>query len=265
MIGTSKSPSGRNFSKRLPMDKEQPLVSIVIPHYLVYNCLETGVEDLFLQTTYPNFEVIISDDGTNQKENDEVLFELQKRYPIKLHSEKENHGLSYNINRGAELAKGKYIIIYSNDVRIKTPDWIEKMVNYMETHPEVGALTPKSIKSGGENYFVGTRKTSVGVKHIDYGKRRDRKTQETDSVNGVCLIISKELFDRVGGFDERYVGLGLEDVDFSYRIRELGYKLIYLSDVVLIHLEEVTTRATGKEDYLGGNLKLFKDRWCKPK
>lgn len=247
------------------MSKKEPLVSIVIPHYLTCYCLETGVEDLFLQTTYPNFEVIISDDGTNKRENDEVLFRLQKKHPVKLHFEKENHGFSYNINRGVELAKGKYIVIYSNDVRIKTPDWIEKMVHYMETHPEVGALSPKSIKPDRRNYFVGTRKTDVGVEHIDYGKGGNRKTQETDSVNGVCLIISKKLFDEVGGFDERYVGLGLEDVDFSYRIKELGHKLIYLSEVVLVHLEEVTTRAIEKEDYLGENLRLFKDRWYKQK
>jgi len=117
------------------------LVSVMIAHYLTAQCLKESVDEIMSKTSYDNFELIISDDGTNTKENDKVLIELKNKYPLKLVINSKHNCFSYAINEGMKLARGEYLILLSNDVRPMEADWIQKMVKFMDEHPNATFIT----------------------------------------------------------------------------------------------------------------------------
>lgn len=240
---------------------EEKLVSIMIGHYLAAQCLKESVDEIMDKTTYKNFELIISDDGTNTEENDKVLIELKNKYPLKLVINSKHNCFSYAINEGMKLARGEYLILLSNDVRPLTEDWIDKMVKFMDEHPECGIMCPRSINQENKIYFVGTHLKGKMVGHNQYNGEGHPPTSETVTANGACMVIPTKVFQEVGGFDETFTGLGYEDVEFSYAVKDKGYKLYYFSEVTMLHLVEATTKIMNDPEYLKDNYRKFAAKW----
>ena len=237
------------------------LVSVMIAHYLTAQCLKESVDEIMSKTSYDNFELIISDDGTNTKENDKVLIELKNKYPLKLVINSKHNCFSYAINEGMKLARGEYLILLSNDVRPMEADWIQKMVKFMDEHPNCGIMCPRSVNREGKVYFVGTEVRNGKVSHIHYNAKAHPPTSETFTANGACMIVPKNVFQEVGGFDETFTGLGYEDIEFSFGVKAKGYKLYYFSEVTMLHLVEVTTVAMNDPEYLKDNQRKFIAKW----
>ncbi len=229
-------------------DYKTPLVSIII---LNYNGLRLGhlrtVLDSVLSTNYPNFEIILVDNGSSDESVEYVMRNYKNVKIIKL---RKNYGSSMGYMVGALHAKGKYIAILNNDVEVH-PNWLNPLVDYLEKNPYIAAADPKfksyfhrdrfedSAAAGRWIDYFGNNYTR-GVNEIDYGQY-DKPVY----IMGVLTFFRKDILIRSGGFDPYFI-FGYEDIDLGWRLYLMGYKVLYVPYSVIYHKSGGTTRDSVK-------------------
>jgi hypothetical protein len=188
-----------------------------------------------LATDYEDLEVIVIDNAST----DESIEFVRKNYPqVKLVENEENIGFAA-LNRNSYATGSKYIAFLNNDVVVES-DWLRIVIDQMEKNQEVAAANPKvlflqdrkRINSAGGNcdvYGVGWNR---GNGEIDDGQYD--QVEEVFYANGAALVIRKEAWVNVGPFDEDYF-LYAEDLDWCWRARLKGYKILYEPEAKIYH------------------------------
>ena len=194
-----------------------PKVSIIIINYNGKHHLQPCLESL-LKINYNNTEIIIVD---NNSTDDSVNF-VSKNFPdvilIKLN---ENKGFAEPNNIASKVATGELLLFLNNDT-IVTPSFISELVKPIQQNSNVGIcqsllLKPdESIDSSGD--FIDT----LGI--VYNSKTRISEIREISSARGASMIIKKNIFDQLDGFDEKFY-FSFEDVDLSWRCWIAGYKV----------------------------------------
>ncbi|HJV66871.1 MAG TPA: glycosyltransferase [Geomonas sp.] len=243
---------------------ERPSVSIVIPVYnkILYtqNCLASILE----QTDDTAYEVIVVDDkSTDQTE--ETLLKMQNLHYIRA---QENRGFVGSCNAGAEAARGDYILFLNNDTTV-TPGWLSALVRPLDEDRSCGAVGAKLV------YPDGTLQEAGGIIWRDasgwnYGKFDDASKpeycylREVDYCSGAALMVRKNLFEQLGGFDQRYAPAYWEDTDLCFSIRKLGYRVMFQPESVVVHYEGIsagTSISSGMKRYQQINTAKFIEKW----
>jgi len=236
-----------------------PKVSIII---LNWNGLEDAIECLesLKKITYPSYDVIVVDNGS--KGNDaQVLREKFGDY-IHLIENDKNYGYTGGNNIGIKYALNNlspdYFLILNNDV-VVDPDFLTQMVEVAESDVSIGVAGckvyyydfPNRIQSAGARVNMRTGQSySIGIKQMDTGQF-DRQ-QEVDYVSGCCLLVKKEVVQKVGLFDEGYFCYW-DEIDYCFRAREAGYKVVYIPLAKIWHKKFMKeqlwqkTRAEGQQ------------------
>jgi GT2 family glycosyltransferase len=207
--------------------KTDPLVSIIIVNYNGKSYLEKCLFSLN-KVTYPQFEIILVD---NCSSDDSIDF-VKMHYPSILIIELEkNFGFAYPNNIGAKNAKGELLLFLNNDTYVE-PNFLDYLVNAINTNSKVAVcqsllLKPdKTVDSSGD--FIDT----MGISYSS--KTKVEKNYEILSAKGACMMIKKEIFKKLNGFDEHFF-ITFEDVDLGWRVWILGYKVIVVSKSVVYH------------------------------
>lgn len=193
------------------------------------------------------YEIIVVDNASH----DESLDYLEKEKDITLIKSPKNLGYGRAVNLAAENAKGKYILIMNVDITVQ-PDTLQKMVDHLDEHPEIGILAPKLVYHNGHTQESCRRTMTLTdliikrtpLRHFPPFKKRcdsylmrdfdHDKTQEVDLLVGAFLMMPKHIFDEVKGFDERYF-LFMEDFDLCRKTWQKGYKVVYFPEVEAVH------------------------------
>lgn len=210
------------------------LVSIVIINW-------NGINDLkdlllsFRKVTYKNFEIIIVDHGSI----DGSVEYVKKNYPkIKILEKKKNLGFALGNNVGVKEARGEYVLLLNNDTVAK-PDFLDHLVAAIKDE-NVGVVQPKIIFEDSKKLqSAGTYLTNSGfLYHLGYDKnpedKKYQKSYEIFSANGSCMLIKREVIDRVGLFDKDFF-LYFEETDFCWRVWLAGYTVKYIPEAVIYH------------------------------
>lgn len=237
------------MTQQISSKLKYPLVSIVILNYngLKYGHLNTCITSV-LRTNYPNFEVILVDNGSDDGSVDYVQKKFRQVKIIKL---KKNYGTAIGYNIGAFMAKGKYVAILNNDVEVD-PEWLTPLVGILEKIPNVVAADPKF-----KSYYYRDRfdDSAAAGRWIDiFGNNYTRGVNEQDLeqynklvyIMGVLTIFKKDILIKSGGFDPLYV-FGYEDIDLAWRLYLMGYKIVYVPSSIIYHKSGGTTRGRGKK------------------
>lgn len=188
-------------------------------------------------TQYPNFELILVDNGSIDGSAEFV----KKNYGLKIKvlENKKNLGFSEGFNSGIRISRGKYIALLSNDMTVG-PNWLEPIIELMETQPNVGLAGFKRLlykKSnildgiGGNLYLCGRVKI-IGFLEIDKGQY-DSYRDDIDYIGG-AMVLRKKVIDEIGAFDPDYI-IFSEDCDLCFKIRRQGYKTVYVPKAVIWH------------------------------
>ena len=201
------------------------MISIIIP---MYNAKKTILQTLngLEKQTFTNFEVIIVDDGST--DNSLSLIEnfiKGSKLIIKTIHEK-NSGPAKARNLGVQNSNGEIIIFLDSDC-IPPENWIEEMIKPLQGNI-VGCNCGYKVKN----------KESIIARYIDYeiAKRHERLTKTSiDTVGTYSASFIKSIFLEVGGFDTKYRNASGEDFDFSFKIKNLGYNLIFTSNTFVYH------------------------------
>ena len=204
-----------------------------------------------------SFEVIVVDN--NSTDNSVSL--IRRNFPrVRLIESEVNLGFGGANNEGAKKAKGSYLFFLNPDTLVPKGA-LKKIIEFTEKHPEIGIFTPKlvckdhkTVQSG----IIGYRPTierlilekpfklfsspvrriallNAVAKRVSLDFWDFNQEREVDWVTGAAMVVSKALFDKLQGFDEK-IFMYFEDVDFCLRAKELGAKIFYYPGVSIIHL-----------------------------
>jgi glycosyltransferase involved in cell wall biosynthesis len=230
------------------VDGVQPKVSLVILSRDKIAFLKPCVESLFRATTYRNFEVIIVDNGSIEAESLSFFDEVQRVYPnVRVVRDERPFNFSELNTTGVKYCSGSILGFLNNDLKFSKGDWLERMVAQVSLK-EVGAvgarlLYPSNLLQhggiilgidgiAGHNH-KGSRKGDPGY----FG--RAILTQNVSAVTGACILIRRDVFEQVGGFDPD-LSVAFNDVDVCLRIRAAGYRVVYEARAEAFHYESAS-------------------------
>ena len=243
-----------------------PKYSLIIPvfdqHLLTFTCLKSIAETC----NGLAIEVLIIDDCSPQPA-DEALRAVSG---IKLIRNASNLGFLASCNLGATHARGEFVVILNNDL-ILTGDWLQKMAAVYEQFPDTGLVGAKLIypdgrlqEAGGIVWRDGSA-WNVG-RGDDPGKPEYNFVREVDYCSGACLLIKRDFWNALGGFDITYVPAYYEDTDLAFRVRAAGRRVFYQPLAVVVHFEgksSGTDVTKGIKRHQLINQKSFAVRWEK--
>jgi GT2 family glycosyltransferase len=224
--------------------EENPKVSIVIPNWNGRKLLEQFLPSVVGQN-YPSFEVVILD---NASADESVKF-LEEQYPqVRVIRHDRNDGTAEGSNVGARAARGEYLFFISNDMWLE-PNVLTLMTAHLDNDPKVGICTLKMrrITADGQRLM---RLDSVGGIIDVFGFGYPRGINEEDHGQwdtpaevgfsfGGALMTRRALYEKLGGYDPAYFTL-TDDLDLSWRVRLLGYKVMAEPRAVLYHRVSAT-------------------------
>lgn len=243
---------------------DPPLVSVVIPVFnqrdVTVRCLQSIAETWF-ETLDVQF--IAVDDGSTDGTSD-----LLTRLPgVDVVRNGHNEGFVRACNRGAALARGKYVCFLNNDT-VARGGWLEYLALTAEYDPRVGVVGSKLIYPDGQLQEAGTImwRDATGWNYGRFDRPDDPRynyVRDPDYVSGAAMLVRKEAFDRAGGFDERYRPAYYEDADLCFAIRAMGYRVVYQPRSEVVHHDGASggDASAGTKRYQEVNRPKFVEKW----
>lgn len=251
--------------------KIHPLVSIIIPNKDHKCDLKRCIDSILVNSTYDNYEIIVIENNSAEKEIFDYYEELKNNENIKVINYEGEFNYSDINNFGAKSARGDYLLLLNNDTEVITPDWIEEMLMYAQ-RPDVGIVGAKLYYPDNTVQHAGIVVGLGGVAgHSHYGTAHNDPgymgkmfySQNLSAVTAACLMIRKSVFDGVGGFNCEFA-VAYNDVDLCLRVRESGKLIVFTPYAELFHYESKTR---GNEETLQNQkrfveeIELFHKKW----
>jgi len=242
-----------------------PKVCIIILNWNGKELLKDCLSSIFKLTDYPNYKVIVVDNGSTDGSVEFVKKNFPKADVLALD---KNYGFSKGNNIGIKYAlkkyKPKYILLLNNDTKIIQKDWLTKLVGTAESDEKIGIVGPKLIYPDGRIQHVWTIVNPYRLQFFITNYKRGEKDskrfsilKEVDALCGACVLIKKEVIEKIGLIDENFNPFWLEDTDFFIRARDNGFKLIYNGKVKVVHFEGVSTKKYAGRKDLTENKNVF--------
>jgi O-antigen biosynthesis protein len=244
---------------------EQVEISIIIPVFDQFRFTQACLASLQEHQGAERFEVIVVDDCST-----DATAEAVPRMPGVVYLRNEtNSGFITSCNRGAEAARGKYLVFLNNDTLV-TNGWLGALMDTFSEEPKAGIVGSKLLYPDGRLQEAG------GIIWRDasgwnYGKFDDpakpeyNYLREVDYCSAAAFMIPKALFQSVGGFDSRYAPAYYEDTDLAFKVRRAGYKVLYQALSEVIHYEGATggtDLSAGAKKYQDINRSTFAEKWA---
>ena len=220
------------------------LVSIIIPSRDRREYLERCLTSIHHLTRYPNVEIVIVDNNSQEADTLDYYAQLQQvPNTMVLKNQAVFNYSAYN-NLGARHAHGDLLLFLNNDIEVIDPRWLDELVQWAERR-EIGAVGAKLLYPDGTIQHAGI---VVGMEghgsHIFMGQREGYKGifgsvdwyRDVSAVTGACLMMRREVFVQIGAFDENYL-LVFNDIEICLRALAHGYRVVYNPFARLIHFE----------------------------
>ncbi|WGZ93711.1 MAG: methyltransferase domain-containing protein [Candidatus Thiothrix putei] len=243
---------------------ENPVISIIIPIYGKIDYTIRCIASISLNPPNTAFEIIVVDDCSP----DDSYNTLSEVNGIRLIRNAQNQGFIRSCNNGAHHAIGEYLLFLNNDTEV-FPDWADELLRTFHEFPGTGLAGSKLV------YPNGLLQEAGGIIWQDgsawnFGRCQDptlpvyNYAREVDYCSGASIMIPKDLFNELGGFDELYTPAYCEDSDLALKIRDKGYRVIYQPLSVVIHYEGITSGTDltqGAKAYQVVNTQKQFERW----
>lgn len=250
-----------------------PLVTLIIPTRNGLKLLHQCIDSILKKTTYKNYEILIIDNGSDDKETLRYLQELNDEHD-NISIIRDNRPFNYSAlnNKAVKSANGEILGFLNNDLEVISPEWLCEMVS-ITLQPGAGAVGAKlwypndTLQHGGVILGIGGV-ASHSHKHLTRGEYgyfgRATLTQNFSAVTAACLIIRRFIFDEVGGLNEDDLPIAFNDVDFCLRVQEAGYSNIWTPFAELYHHESATRGCENtpeKKERFSKEVKYMQTRW----
>jgi len=230
-----------------------PLVSIIVVNYngnkLLINCLRS-----ILSTKYPNFEVILVDNGSIDKSMEVAQRIFGNDNRVLFIKNQNNLGFGEGNNVGVRKSRGSYIVFLNNDIEVD-PQWLNELLDAVNRQENVGAAQCKLLSLTDKKKFdsAGDYITTLGFPFMRGKGEKDLgqfdKIDDIFSARGAAMIIKRNLFESAGGFDPLYF-IQYEDMDLSWRIHLQGYRIIFVPKSVVFHADRASTSKMKSSEFM---------------
>lgn len=229
-----------------------PTVSIIV---LNWNGLEDTIACLesLSKITYPDYSIVVVDNGS--RGNDACV--LQERYGAHAYLIRNDRNYGYAggnnvaIRYALENRAPDFVLILNNDT-VVAPDFLSRMIEAAERDPAIGVVGskvyyhsfPKLIQGAGGRVNMWTGQAShIGIKQVDSGQYDTQR--EVDYVFGCCLLIGRQVIERIGLLDESFFSYW-DETDYCFRAREAGYRVVYVPEAKVWHKAPLKLKAWHK-------------------
>lgn len=234
-------------------------VSIVLA---AFNALEYSRACLksILEHTPLSYELVLIDNGSS--DGTKEYFETIPGARI-IQNEK-NLGFARGYNQGIKAGRGKYIVLINNDC-IVSANWLSNMLSCADSDPAIGMVGPRG------NRINGVQKMDLEFSNLQefhhyamrFNKPNPGKWFEVNKLVGFCILVKREVVKKIGYFDESF-GIGThEDIDYTMRAKQAGFKLFCAGDVIIYHFSHRTFIANNIDlaRIYKKNKALFQQKW----
>lgn len=232
--------------------KGEPKISIIIPNKDHKKDLKRCIKSI-LKSTYKNYEIIIVENNSKEKNIFKYYKKLEKNPNIKIEKcEMSIFNYSKLNNYGASKASGEYFVFLNNDTKIITNNWLETIISNCQRE-EIGAIGAKLIYKNKRIQHAGVVLNLTGTAgHVNWNEKENNPgyfgrimiQQNVSAVTGALLGVSKKIFEQVNGFDETFP-IAYNDVDFCLKIQDIGKLITYNPYIEAYHYE---SQSRGYED-----------------
>lgn len=243
----------------------RPLVSIIVPFRDEPALLATCCESLRADPGYDRIELVLVDNGSELPETAALLDRLGRGAGVKIMSAPGPFNWAAINNAAVREATGEVLLFSNNDIEARAPRWLHAMLGHA-LRPEVGAVGARLLYPDGAIQHAGVVVGLGGIAgHVLRGLPGEHpgynsmafQTRNCSVVTGACMMTRREVFDSVGGFDER-LPVAFNDVDYCLKLREKEFLVVYTPLAELIHHE---SRSRGHTDDLAESRRIL-ERWA---
>jgi GT2 family glycosyltransferase len=239
-----------------------PKVSILIPTKDKLEFLKPCIESLLSKTAYPNYEILVID---NQSEEPETL-----RYYNALLS---SHGATVRVihydkpfnfsamnNWAAEQASGEYLLLLNNDTQIVQSTWLDNLMNFGQRedvaivgarlfYPTSGRIQHAGVIVGMTDIADHPLENNITVYDASYMNRAEL-SQNLSAVTAAVMLVRKSVYEQLGGMDEENLAVLFNDVDLCLRAGELGYRIVYSPTSIVVHHGSTSLKESNSMSFL---------------
>lgn len=223
------------------------MISITIPFRDKVDLLRQCVFSVLEKTIYDDYEIILVNNQSKEDKTKAFLGEIEDNSRIRILNYDKVFNFSAINNFVAKETRGEFILFLNNDTEVISPNWLGEMLNCLESE-QVGAV-------GAELFYPDNTIQHAGVmlERERLAIHAFRKWKENDigpdnprewmAVTAACMLTKKELFLKIGGFDEINLAIAYNDIDYCLKIRKLGYKIICVPNAKLYHHESASRKS----------------------
>ncbi len=237
-------------------------ISIIVVNFNVKEFLKNLLDSIRKASQNFSLEIIVVDNASD----DGSVEMIKEKFPeIILIENKSNVGFGKANNQGLKIAKGKFILLINPDTLV-AEDTFVKMIDFFSANPDTGMAGCKILNPDGtlqlacRRSFPGpwTAFTKVSGLSTLFPKSKlfakynltyldENQTYEVDAISGSFMMLKKEVYEKIGGFDEQFFMYG-EDLDLCYRIQKAGYKIYYVHTTQIIHYKGESTKRSSLDE-----------------
>ncbi len=227
------------------------VTSVIIVSWNVRDLLRNCLRSIRQETSdQQQTEIIVVDNASS----DNTLEMLRGEFPdVRVIANTENLGFTRGNNQGLALAQGRYFFLLNPDTELR-PNTLESLITHMDAHPRIGIIGPQLYYGDGTLQSSRRRFPTLATAFLESTKlqqwfprnraliryymldTRDDETRQVDWINGSAMFVRREVYDQVGGFDERFF-MYSEELDWCYRAKQAGWQIVYFPTVQVTHYE----------------------------
>jgi GT2 family glycosyltransferase len=258
-----------------------PLASLIIPTRNGLKFLQRCVDSILEKTTYPNYEVVVVDNGSDDPATLAYLKTLNDRtHPLLAGSKLSARSLRYDApfnfsainNFAVAQTRGELVGLLNNDLEVISPGWLDEMAT-QALRPGVGCVGAMLYYPNDTIQHAGVIVGLGGVAGHAFrdfprgteGKfNRARLVQNYSAVTAACLLVKRSTYVEVGGLDEKNLTIAFNDIDFCLRVHAAGHRNLWTPFAELYHHESVSRGAEDtpeKHERFRGEVEYMMKRW----
>ena len=255
-----------------PAWQDKPSVDLIIPTRDGLAVLKPCIESILALTDYPNYKIIIVDNGSELNETKEFFAKVSLDPRVCVVDYPGEFNYSAINNFAVAQGDSDYLALVNNDIEVIHADWLTQMMVWA-IQPEVGIVGAKLLFGNGlvqhAGVTIGMGNAAGHIHRFEEGdspgyQYRCLATQNMMAVTAACLVTSRQLFEQQQGLDAKYFKVAYNDIDFCLRVEKLGLQVIWTPQARLFHHESVSRGDDMSEQHIERyfyELGMLQERW----